>query len=55
VFADEILYYARRIELPDALWQPMIARTPSTATAAQLRSQSAALTEELEAHLRSSR
>jgi hypothetical protein len=55
VYADEILYYARRLELPDDAWQPMVARTSSGAAPEQLESETAALTESLTRHLRGGR
>jgi hypothetical protein len=52
VFAAELDYYARRLDLPEPLWRPMTARTPSGATSAQIQSESAELTEKLTEHLR---
>jgi hypothetical protein len=51
VFAAEISHYATRLQVPETLWRPMVARTPSDATTAQLTSETLALTNALTKHL----
>jgi len=44
IYAAEIAYYAKRIGLPEATWRPMIARTPTGATGAQLAAEAEMMT-----------
>jgi hypothetical protein len=50
IFAAEIAHYADRLQLPDPLWRPMVARTPANATTAQLTSETVALTDAVTGH-----
>jgi hypothetical protein len=45
ILAPEIRYYAIKVGLPDALWQPMVARSPTEPTASQIELDTPALTE----------
>jgi hypothetical protein len=51
VLAAEIRYYALEADLPDALWQPMVARSPTEATVSQIELDTTALTEGLTKYL----
>ncbi len=44
IYAMEIAHYARQTALPDALWKPMIVRTPRTATPDDINAESTKLT-----------
>jgi hypothetical protein len=50
IFAAEIAHYAGRLQLPEPLWRPMVARTPANATTDQLSSETVALTDALTRH-----
>jgi len=52
VFDGEIAYYARRLEIPESIWRPMVARTPSNATSDALITEGDAATARVTAHLR---
>jgi hypothetical protein len=51
VFAAEIGHYAGRLRVPETVWRPMVARTPSNATTEQLSGETVALTNALTKHL----
>ena len=52
IFAREIGYYARRVEVPESIWQPMVARTPSNASSDALATEADAATGRVTAYLR---
>jgi len=52
VFDGEIAYYARRLEVPESIWRPMVARTPSNATSDALITEGDAATAQVTAYLR---
>ena len=51
VFAQEIRYHAKRAEVPETLWSPMLERLPANARAEDVRTQMTALTNGVTAHL----
>jgi hypothetical protein len=51
VFAAEIHYYARRLALPEPLWESMLERTPRDATTDQLITETTALTNGMTSYL----
>lgn len=51
VFAGEIRYHARRAEVPESLWNPMLQRTPANATSEEVLSQTTALTDGVTTYL----
>jgi hypothetical protein len=51
VYTVEINYYAKELDLPRALWQPFIERTPRNATAQDINAQNMDLTARLTSHL----
>ena len=51
VFAMEIRYHAQRAEMPEALWIPMLQRTPANAKSAEVSAQMTALTNGVTAYL----
>ena len=52
IFGREIGYYARRVEVPESVWQPMVARTPSNASSDALVTEADAATARVTAFLR---
>jgi len=54
IYAREITYYARRLVLPESLWRPMIARTPSNASGQTLAAEVDAATDRVTAYLQNS-
>lgn len=51
ISAFEIRHYARAADLPEPLWQPMIARTPRNASYDEIAKATAALTEKVTEYL----
>jgi hypothetical protein len=54
IYAREIAYYARRLEVPQSLWQPMVSRTPADAAGEALATDADAATRRVAAYLQSS-
>jgi len=52
ILAREIGYYARRVEVPESMWRPMVARTPSNASSDALVTEADAATARVTAYLR---
>jgi hypothetical protein len=53
IYAREIAYYARRLEVPESLWQPMVSRTPADAAGEKLATEADAATRSVTAYLQS--
>jgi hypothetical protein len=52
VMAVEITYYARRLQIPESLWRPMVERTPADASREALAAGADAATERVTSYLR---